>query len=70
MSIYTFYPRRADGAANAFDAVELADDEVARTFALKVLAQHASAVEVAIWLGDREVGRIVRSAMQVADQVP
>ena len=62
MSIYTFYPRRADGASNAFDAVELASDEQARAFASRVLAQHASAVEVAVWAGEREVCRVTRFA--------
>ena len=62
MSIYTFYPRRADGASNAFDAADLAGDEQARAFAERVLRRHASAVEVVIWLGERQVGRVSRTA--------
>ena len=62
MSIYTFYPRRADGASNAFEAVELAGDDQARAFAQRVLAQHASAVEVSVWAGEREVCQVGRLA--------
>ena len=62
MSIYTFYPRKADGASSAFDAMELRNDAQARAFARRVLDQHASAVEVSIWAGEREVGRVTRAA--------
>jgi type IV pilus biogenesis protein CpaD/CtpE len=62
MPIYTFYPRRADGGSSAFDAMELRDDDQARAFADRVLAAHASAVEVAIWAGEREVGHVSRLA--------
>lgn len=62
MSIYTFYPRRADGASSAFQAVELAGDDQARAFAQRVLSQHASAVEVSVWAGEREVCSVARPA--------
>jgi hypothetical protein len=68
MSIYTFYPHRADGASNAFDAADLVGDAQAYDFARRVLSKHASAVEVVIWLGEREVGRVCRAAeLQAAE---
>ena len=62
MPIYTFFPSRADGASNAFRAVELGGDDAARAFARRVLTEHRSAVEVTIWAGEREVGCIVRAS--------
>jgi hypothetical protein len=60
--LFTFYPCRADGSAVAFEALELADDATALARARAVLADHASAVEVVVWQGERRVGVIVREA--------
>ena len=67
MSIYTFYPRRADGAANAFEAVELAGDAEARAHAQRVLNQYVSATEVSVWNGEQEVFTLARAASVAAE---
>lgn len=56
MRTYLFYPRPEDGSALAFEAHECADDAEALVRAETVLRAHASALEIAVWEGDRHVG--------------
>lgn len=58
MPLFTFYPLRPDGSSTAFETFELPDDQHALTQARRVLTEHASSVEVAIWSGERQVGVI------------
>lgn len=62
MPLFTFYPRRPDGSATAFEAFEQPDDAAALSRARQVLREHASAVEVVIWQGERRVGAVARVA--------
>jgi hypothetical protein len=64
--VYSFYPIRADGASMAFDVAELAGPRAARAYAQKVLTRHASAIEVAIWAGERAMGSVRRLAPEAA----
>jgi hypothetical protein len=59
--IYTFYPYAAGGSALVFEAIDLADDGVAMRHAERLLGQHASAAEVVVWEGDRQVHREIRA---------
>jgi hypothetical protein len=63
MSLFTFYPCRADGSSTAFQTLECPDDAQALSFARRVLEDHASSVEVVIWQGERRVGVVVRAAL-------
>lgn len=60
MPLFTFYPRRPDGSATAFEALELSDDDAALARARRVLDDHASAADVAVWQGERQVGQVAR----------
>lgn len=60
MAIYTLYPSLADGSSISFVALDLAGDDQARQAAEALLPQHASAVEVVIWHGERRVGSVER----------
>lgn len=62
MPLFTFYPRRTDGSATAFEALELADDQAALSRARQVLEDHRSAADVAVWQGERQVGAVARAA--------
>jgi len=62
LPLFTFYPRRADGAAPAFETIECADDAAALIRARQVLADHRSAVEVVVWRGDGRIGAVARVA--------
>jgi len=62
MATYLFYPRRADGAAPTFEAHECAGDADALAKAEAVLREHASAVLVGVWEGERMVGRVTVEA--------
>lgn len=61
MPIYTFYPYAAEGTALMFEAIDLADDGVAMRHAERLLGQHASAAEVVVWEGDRQVHQEIRA---------
>jgi hypothetical protein len=61
MPLYTFYPRRADGAAPAFETYELSHDAAALARAQAVLAEHKSAVEVVVWRGEQRIGAVART---------
>ncbi len=61
MSLFTFYPCRADGSSPAFETIDCHDDNDALSRAPKVLEEHRSAVEVVIWQGERRVGALVRA---------
>ena len=62
MHLYTFYPMRADGASTVFETYDLADDAAARVRARRVLRDHSSAAEVAIWQGERKVDVVSRAS--------
>ena len=49
MASYSFYPRTTAGAALMFEVAEQPTDAAAATQARRILADHASAVEVAVW---------------------
>lgn len=61
MPLFTFYPRRDDGTSTAFEIMELRNDATALVRANQVLREHASAVEVVVWQGDRRVGAVARA---------
>jgi hypothetical protein len=60
MSLFTFYPCRADGSSTAFESFELANTAAAMVRARRVLEEHASAVRVVIWKDERRVGVVER----------
>lgn len=60
MPLFTHYPCRPDGSYLVFESWEDPDDEAALARARRVLADHASAIEVVIWQGERRVGAIGR----------
>lgn len=60
MATYLFYPRRADDSALTFEAIELASDAEAIREARHVLSAHPSAIEVGIWDGERQIGRVTK----------
>jgi hypothetical protein len=60
MPLFTFYPCKPDGSSTAFETFDLADDSAALARADRVLADHASSVEVVVWQGERCVGAILR----------
>lgn len=60
MPLFMFYPCRPDGSSTAFETFEESGDAAARARAQHVLSQHASAVEVVIWQGERRVGVVRR----------
>lgn len=62
MALFTFYPCLRDGSSTAFETFEHMDDLDALERARQVLAEHASAVEVVIWQGERRVGAVGRVA--------
>lgn len=57
MRTYVFYPRRSDGSAAVYEAHECADDAEALLRAETVLLAQTSAIEIAVWEGDRHIGR-------------
>ena len=63
MPIYTFYPYTAEGSALMFEALDLADDEIAIARAGLLLNLHASAAEVVVWQDEREVHRETRAGL-------
>lgn len=65
MPLFTFYPCRRDGSSTAFETFEHATDGEALQRARRVLAEHASAVEVVVWQGERRVGAVDRTAAAV-----
>lgn len=62
MPLFTFYPCRSDGSSPAFESVECSDEAAALRRARRVLAEHASAIEVVIWQGERCIGAVHRAA--------
>lgn len=52
---YTFYPCRSDGTSETFVTIDLTDDDEARLRALRVLEDHPSASQVAVWCEERKV---------------
>lgn len=60
MPLFTFYPCRKDGSSTAFETFEQGSDDDALERAGQVLREHASAVEVVIWQGERRVGAVQR----------
>lgn len=55
MTLYTFYPCRADGTSDTFVCFDLADDTDAYVRALHVLDQHPTSSHVVVWAGERKV---------------
>jgi hypothetical protein len=55
MSLYTFYPCKADGTSETFTCFDLQDDAEAGVRALRVLDEHRSCSEVVVWAGARRV---------------
>ena len=66
MPLYVLHPCRADGSSETFVTYDLGTDDEAYARALRVLDEHPSAADVAIWCGEREVGRQCR----VSDDSP
>lgn len=62
MPLFTFYPTRSDGSSPSFETVECPDDAAALVRARRVLVEHESSVEVIVWLGERRVGAVQRTA--------
>jgi hypothetical protein len=62
LALYTFFLRRADGDATAFEIHELLDDAAANSWAQLTAAAHASAAYVEVFHGDREVITVKRPA--------
>ena len=65
MITYLFYPRLIDGSALTFEAIDLSSDAEAMREARHVLSGHPSAVEVAVWDGERKVGRTTRRSSSI-----
>lgn len=65
MPLFTFYPRRPDGSSTTFETFEEAGDAAALARAGHVLREHASAVQVVVWQGERRVGAVDRVAHPV-----
>lgn len=61
MPAYTFYPYAARGLGLTFQDIDLPDDAAARVQALRILAEHGSAIEVQVWQDDRLVHGEVRA---------
>ena len=61
MPAYTFYPYAARGLGLTFQDTDLPDDAAAQVQALRILADHGSALEVQVWQDDRLVCREVRA---------
>ncbi|MFL5297197.1 MAG: hypothetical protein ACJ798_12520 [Phenylobacterium sp.] len=57
MALYTFYFCNRDGTSASFETFELADDLEAAGRAATLLNEHLSCAYVAIWCGERIVGR-------------
>ena len=55
MALYTFFQRRADGDATAFEAHDLPGDAEARRQASAIHAAHPSSAYVEVFQGRREV---------------
>jgi hypothetical protein len=62
MPLFTFYPCRRDGSSTTFESLEQPNDRAALRRAEQVLREHASAVEVVVWQGERRVGAVTRVA--------
>ena len=62
MALYTFFLRRHDGDATAFEVHDLPGDAGATAFAARVQAEHPSAAYVEVFLGEREVPLPARAA--------
>ena len=62
MSLFTFYPCKADGTSSSFEMLECPDDARALIAARQVLDEHASAVEVVVWQEERRVGSVAQPA--------
>lgn len=56
MQTYLFYPRRLDGSDVTPEAHECADDGEALARAETLLRTDRSAMDIAVWQGDRHVG--------------
>lgn len=65
MSLFSFYPYRADGSSCGIETFDLEDDLQALTRARDVLADHQSCAEVVVWQGERRVGAIARAELEV-----
>jgi hypothetical protein len=63
MSLFTFYPCRADGSSTSFQTQMCVDDDSALSYARQVLDEHRSAVEVVVWQGERLVGSVTRTTL-------
>lgn len=64
MSLYTFYPYRADGSSTGFETFDLHDEDQALDRAREVLADHRSCVEVVVWEGERRVGAVAHARLE------
>lgn len=67
MPLFTFYPMRRDGASTVFETHDLEGDDQALGRARRVLNDHPSATEVAIWQGERKVGMLAREPAREPD---
>jgi hypothetical protein len=55
MPLYTFYPRKAAGASETFETVDLPGDAEAFSAALLALKRYDSATDIEVWCGERHV---------------
>lgn len=62
MAAFLFYPRLPDGACLTFVMANLANDGAALEHAVQVLNDHASAMAVSVWQGERHVATYQRPA--------
>jgi len=64
MSLYAFYPYRADGSSGGLETFDLPNEGLALARARAVLADHRSCVEVVVWQGERRVGSVARAELE------
>ena len=60
MPLYTFHCYNAAGAPLGLETVECESETQAAAHARRVLAEHGSAVQVVVCLGDQEVATLKR----------
>ena len=64
MTLFSFYPYRADGSSSGIETFELANDRLALTRAREVLAGHPSCAEVVVWRGEHRIGAVARAELE------
>lgn len=68
MPRYFFYPRNAGGTALTFEVFEFPDRAAAVVRCAELLADHASAIVVEVWEGERLIHAELRDGVGEPDQ--